>query len=121
MSQVDEITPEMKGNTLFLRGKNNLAKRGGITPLKEAVIVKVNPKSVIVNIEVAEVKITKNGSCLPSWNAGYDMYTTREYADLALEAEKIKFKIIDALNGLKHNKIEPGKVIDAAKALGLYD
>ena len=121
MSTIEEITPEMKGSTIFLRGTQNLATRCGVTPLKEAVIIKVNPKSVLLKINQEDEKITKYGKCIPSCNAGYKMYSTREYAHLVLAADKMKFKIMDTLSGHGGEIPDPVNVMNAAKALGLLD
>ena len=115
--KINLITKDMKGKVIYVRGKDNLAKRGGPTPLEKATVVKVNPKSVILDIEGRETKIDHKGKCIPCWNAGYHMYSDEQYAIDEERADKLAFKIRDALTSHNLSNIDPRAIIKAANVL----
>lgn len=109
--RIEEITKEYVGKTLYFRGNQNIKNR-----LLIAKVIKVNPKTVILEPEDGgECKITRKGSCVPAWNAGYDIFDSMEALKDDTKARHIKHDVADHII----RKADAKTIISIGRMLGL--
>ncbi|MCY9864963.1 hypothetical protein OTK49_20825 [Vibrio coralliirubri] len=109
--QILELTKANEGMTIFVRGADNNLIRGGVTPVKEAVVVKVMRKNMILSIQGREITLRTNGTTESHFN--YDMFATLDDFKAQIGISKIREKMNYS------NDIEPSKILLAAEILGI--
>lgn len=117
MKKIEYVEKSLTGRTVWLRGRGNNARRQGITPLLEATVVKVNPKTVVLDIVGRHEKIDRSGECLGDVNASFEIFLSREDAIAARQAGEARIKIQEALRW--NQSLEPDVILEFAAKLGI--
>ncbi len=113
MARIEQIDKSHKGKTIYLHGTGNARNRAGKTPLLEALVVKVNPKSVVLMTGEREIKVNRQGHS--QYNFGYHMYESID----DFKAEQLKQTIHTKFDHYCRHEVDTETTLKIAEILGV--